>query len=89
MIDKNIVKFVEMFDMLEQAIKLARMECANWDTIYHMLFSLDFGLFQKMQAIHRIDYYDPDASYEEDVLAYYNAAKPVAEMFRKLAKADF
>lgn len=86
--DKHIRDFIEMFDLLEQAIKLARMDCANWDTVYHMLFSSDFGLFKKMQAIHRIDYYDPDMSYEADVLAYYNAAKPVVNFYKKLVNSE-
>lgn len=86
--DKHIVEFVELFDMLEYAIRLARNGSTNWDTVYNVLFICDFALFPKMQAIHRIDYYDPDSSYEADVLAYYNAAKPVANFYKKLVNGE-
>ena len=43
----------------------------SWEAKYDLIFSPN--LSGKVFKICRLDYYDPDTTYEEDVMAFYNA----------------
>ena len=45
----------------------------SWEEKYELIFSPEIS--QKVFEIVRFDYYDPDTTYEEDVMAFYNAFK--------------
>ncbi len=66
------------------AIKaLMEHEAVDWSVLYDFVFSEETsGAIQA--ALHRLgygrmDYYDPDSTYEEDVRAYFNALEDVCE----------
>lgn len=45
----------------------------SWEVKYDLIFNEEVS--RKFSSIARgFDYYDPDTSYEEDVMAWYNAA---------------
>lgn len=43
----------------------------SWETKYDLIFSDDIS--NKVHELIHLEYYDPDTSYEEDVLAFANA----------------
>lgn len=55
---------------------------ASWETKYEVVFSA--ALSKRMYAICRFDYYDPDTSYEEDVLAFCRAVNEKADELEKV-----
>lgn len=44
---------------------------ADWETKYELIFSASIS--RKVFEQVRLDYYDPDTSYEEDVVAFMEA----------------
>jgi hypothetical protein len=44
---------------------------ASWETKYELIFS--DAISEKVFRELRLDYYDPDTTYEEDVTAFMNA----------------
>lgn len=45
----------------------------SWEAKYDLIFSEEIS--RKFSSIARgFDYYDPDTTYEEDVMAWYNSA---------------
>lgn len=44
----------------------------SWEAKYDMIFSEDISQ-QFFKLASSFTYYDPDTSYEEDVMAFYNA----------------
>ena len=45
----------------------------SWESKYDLIFSEEIS--RKFSSIARgFDYYDPDTTYEEDVMAWYNSA---------------
>lgn len=73
-----------MFAEARQFIKLARAaqllaeSNAPWETKYDLIFSPDVSGAIKKTGI-RLDYCDPDTSYEEDVRAFVSAATEKAD----------
>lgn len=54
----------------------------SWDTKYSLIFSENISRQFTAQLDHygiRLDYYDPDSSYEDDVRAYYEALMEVKD----------
>lgn len=47
-----------------------------WDTKYDLIFSENIS--RKIFSLVRLDYYDPDTTYEEDVKAFISALKEKA-----------
>lgn len=76
-----------MHDNAREFIRLAREVrriCdtdADWETKYDLVFSPDMS--RRMSALYRLDYYDPDTSYEEDVLAFCRAVNEKADELEK------
>ncbi len=58
---------------------------ASWKIKYNLVFSDDISAKLYLTGLMP-DYYDPDTSYKDDVLAFYRAAKNVAD---ELAEIDF
>lgn len=54
---------------------------ASWETKYDLIFSE--ALAKRMSALVRLDYYDPDTTYEEDVRAFCRAATEKADDLEK------
>lgn len=73
--------FLDEFSLMEKVIESG----VSWDIKYTLVFS---GFAPRlMGTINMIGgvftWVDPDASYEDDVLAFYHAMRPVAEIFKK------
>ena len=50
----------------------------HWETTYDLVFSdaLSKPIYQALRELNqRLDYYDPDSSYEDDVLAFASAVE--------------
>ena len=45
----------------------------SWEAKYDLIFSPEIS--QKVFELVRLDYYDPDTTYEEDVMAFFNSFK--------------
>ena len=45
----------------------------SWEAKYDLIFSPE--LSRRVFELARFNYYDPDATYEEDVMAFFNAFK--------------
>lgn len=58
----------------------------SWDQRYHIVFSSQISL-PIIKRFHEtginLDWYDPDSSYEEDVLAFYYAVKNKEKLILK------
>lgn len=54
----------------------------DWETKYNLIFSDD--IVGRMSTLYRLDYYDPDQDYSDDVRAWYSAASEKADELRKL-----
>lgn len=52
----------------------------SWEEKYHLIFSSRIS--SKVFDLINLDYYDPDTSYEEDVLAFINAFNSRVEKFK-------
>ena len=60
------------FLVLADAARAIARSDASWETKYDLIFSDEIsGAIRQMNMAP--DYYDPDTSYEEDVLAYIKA----------------
>jgi hypothetical protein len=78
MMDK-IARFLALAD---QVFQIAESE-ADPETKYDLIFSEDLGP-RALGQIFRLDYYDPDTSYEEDVGAYVAALREKCSELRKI-----
>ena len=45
----------------------------SWEAKYDMIFSPEIS--QRVFKLVRLNYYDPDTTYEEDVMAFFDAFK--------------
>lgn len=45
----------------------------SWEAKYDLIFSPEIS--QQVFKLVRLNYYDPDTTYEEDVMAFFNAFK--------------
>lgn len=59
-------------DLYSQAIEIFESDML-WETKYDLIFSEN--LSGEVFRLIRMDYYDPDTSYEEDVTAFIQAFK--------------
>lgn len=64
---------------------------ALWETAYSLIFNKNLShkirdIFNELNI--NFEYYDPDTSYKEDVLAYYNAVKHEVETLTKLIEPE-
>ena len=61
----------EINQLIDVATRIVESD-ADWDVKYDLMFRLGVG--QKIRDLGvRFDWCDPDASYEEDVIAYHRA----------------
>ena len=77
MLDK-IARYLGLADQVFQIAESA----ASGETKYQLIFSED--LSQALGQIFRLDFYDPDTSYEEDVGAYVLALREKCSELRKI-----
>jgi len=70
-------KYMKMFNELSSIVEDDRFD---WDRKFEFCF--DSGLHSEMQGLYEVDYYDPDTSSKEDVMAFYLAAKNMCEDMR-------
>ena len=54
---------------------------ASWETKYDLVFSKD--LSGRLRELAQFDYYDPDTTYREDVLAFCRAVNEKADELEK------
>ena len=53
---------------------------AHWETVYESVFGTSRDVYSALRALNtRLEYYDPDTSYEEDVRAYVEALREKVE----------
>jgi len=72
-------KYMKMFKELSGIVEDDRFD---WDRKFEFCFSS--GLYHQMQELYKVDYYDPDTSSKEDVMAFYIAAKSMCKDMRWL-----
>jgi hypothetical protein len=60
------MEYQEKIRIYERAKRIVRSDL-EWDQKYDMIFS------EEISKKFRLDYYDPDTSYEEDVRAFMDA----------------
>jgi len=80
---KNAREFVRLFGVME---KIIDVDGVDWKTKYNLVFSDDVCAKIRATGIE-FEWYDPDMGYDDDVLAYYWAAKEKAEELRKIINA--
>ena len=68
----------------DQVFQIADSEAAA-EIKYELIFSEDLN--RALSQIFRLDYYDPDTSYEEDVQAYVSALREKCAKLRKINAA--
>jgi hypothetical protein len=76
--NENFKKLTKLFYKAE---KIVNSDVISWSEKYDLFFP---GISRKVSSIICIDYYDPDTSYEDDVLAYFSAFKEIFEKYQDL-----
>jgi hypothetical protein len=71
MID-DIREYLELFKLLRATVE----SDVDWQIKYSLVFHPKMS--HRMQALYRVEYYDPDMGYEDDVMAFYDAVKDKA-----------
>lgn len=61
--------------------------CKIWRDLYYFVFSDEIS-HKLTKRFGRLDYYDPDTSYYEDVTAYIDAFKEFADCYDKLVSFE-
>jgi hypothetical protein len=62
----------DLLSSVKELKELVYNENLDWDDKYNEVFG---NLNTKIENFIGVDYYDPEGSYEEDVMAYYHAVK--------------
>jgi hypothetical protein len=79
-----MAKIARYLALADQVFQIAESK-ALAETKYELIFSED--LSQALDQIFRLDYCDPDTSYEEDVGAYVWALREKCGELRKIGEA--
>lgn len=67
-------EFCTIFKIMENIVDFSYNDHENdWRIAYNVIFSEEVS--QKLLSIRSFDWYDPNTTYKEDVLAFYRAAK--------------
>lgn len=73
-------RFQDFIALADKAVAICDSD-ASWETKFDLIFSAEIS-----QAIFetrvKFDYYDPDTSYQEDVITYVSAVKAKADEIR-------
>ena len=78
----NVQEVHEFLSIVDTVAKIVESD-ADWELKYDLIFSKDIS--QQVHALNvRLDCYDPDTTYEEDVMAFYRCIEERAEQLRKL-----
>lgn len=72
----SIEQFDELKKLINEVIRIYESEAA-WEIKYNLIFSKH--LSHRIRDIIKIDYHDPDTSYEEDLKVYVDALKKYLE----------
>lgn len=72
--------------MAAQAQAVVDDEAMDWEAKYDFIFSPEFSVYIRDTLGFRLDYYDPDTSYEEDVRAYVTALREKADQQAEVLK---
>ena len=75
---ERIQKFVAL---AKDATRIAN-SAATWEEKYDIVFSEH--LSREANSLFSFDYYDPDTSYEEDVMAYVRALQEKADSLSRV-----
>jgi len=76
------MKFKKKNKIYQKAKKVVASEILTWREKYNLIFSDDIS------ANFTLDYYDPDTSYKEDVLAFMSALDEYMEEQRAINCID-
>lgn len=68
----NYTEFISLTEQVGSLIEKANLRELSWEEVFDKVFSEDISVHIRGLGLSP-DYYDPDTSYKEDVLAYYNA----------------
>lgn len=71
----------EYLDLFEEARVIYESD-ATWETKYDLIFSDQIS--KPMNKLFRLDYYDPDTTYEEDLTAWFRAAEDKVDDLSKI-----
>lgn len=80
---KEIENFEKIFKKLTNIVE----SDLDWDVKFDLVFSKNIS--QKMLSIYSFEWYDPDTSYCEDVMAFYRAAKEKNESLQKVKEVIY
>lgn len=75
---KKEVVFLECFNAMEKILNEKNVYNYSWELIYDEIFSKRISVPMFKSGLMP-DYYDPDTSCEEDVMAFYSAAHEKAQ----------
>lgn len=81
-------KYQELINLNEKVQKLVNQEDVDWELKFDLIFSPEISrrIFQIFDELNiSFDYYDPDTSYEEDVLALSTALEEKMKEIKKVA----
>lgn len=78
-----INKLNAIIELSQMATSIVASE-ASWETKYEIIFNDISNAVE--EADSRIEYYDPDSSYEDDVRAFVSALSDRANEYRELLK---
>lgn len=80
--------YQELINLNDKVQKLVMQEDVDWEMKFDLVFSQEVSrrVFNLLDALNvSFDYYDPDTSYEEDVLAFSNAFNEKMEELKKVS----
>ena len=78
-----------LYQLCEKLISIAETNDLNYEDKYAIIFSPKFSqlFYNILEELNiKFEYYDPDSTYDEDVLAFSNALKDNLERFRLISQ---
>ncbi len=89
----SIKDLIAHSENLINVVNIANLEDTyqSWDIAYNLIFSVNGKqkIDQMLDTLNlELDYYDPDTSYKEDVLAYTNALTKFIQSMRPFAEIN-
>jgi hypothetical protein len=79
-------RFKEFISLADKAVAICDSN-ASWKTKYELVFSPEISQAIYETNVELNDYYDPDTTYQEDVMAFVSAVKAKADEVRECLKA--
>ena len=71
----------ELFGLIDKAIHIYESDL-SWEEKYDLIFSAQIS--RKIFKLIRLDYYDPDTTYEADCEAFISALREAKEKYSRI-----